>query len=246
MTPLSALYYAIAAEEAGLPDGVVNVVPGRGSEAGSRSRAPECAHVTFTGSTDVGRASSAAAEAVADVTLELGGEGPAVVFPDADLDAAARGVQYGIFMNAGQMCWAGRACRPRGGGRRPRRADRRARRVDPARLRHRRRRPDGTSRQRGPATGDSRCWDRDATQTRSKVAAGGGVLGDPDGGRLRRARPSLLTNRGHRGGHCGVPTHRLASQKPSEPLAPFGRSTPCLDERPDSRSHRHDDWTTGW
>jgi len=108
VTPLSALYYAKAAEEAGLPDGVVNVVPGSGSEAGSALASHEDVdHVTFTGSTGVGKAiQQDAAEAVADVTLELGGKGPAVVYPDADLDAAARGIQYGIFMNAGQMCWA--------------------------------------------------------------------------------------------------------------------------------------------
>jgi aldehyde dehydrogenase (NAD+) len=107
-TPLSALYYAKAAEEAGLPDGVVNVVPGTGSEAGSAlSGHDDIDHVTFTGSTGVGKLiQENAADAVADVDLELGGKGPAVVFPDADLDAASRGIQYGIFMNAGQMCWA--------------------------------------------------------------------------------------------------------------------------------------------
>ncbi|RLM44161.1 aldehyde dehydrogenase [Haloarcula sp. Atlit-47R] len=108
MTPLSALYYAKAAEKAGLPDGVVNVVPGKGSEAGDALTGHEGVdHVTFTGSTGVGKTvQRTAADAVADVTLELGGKGPAVVFPDADLDTAARGIQYGIFMNAGQMCWA--------------------------------------------------------------------------------------------------------------------------------------------
>ena len=108
VTPLSALYYAKAAEQAGLPDGVVNVVPGSGSGAGSALASHEDVdHVTFTGSTGVGKSiQKDAADAVADATLELGGKGPAVVFPDADLDAASRGVQYGIFMNAGQMCWA--------------------------------------------------------------------------------------------------------------------------------------------
>jgi aldehyde dehydrogenase (NAD+) len=108
MTPLSALYYAKAAEEAGLPDGVLNVIPGSGATAGSALAShDDVDHVTFTGSTGVGKTIQRdAADAVADVTLELGGKGPAVVFPDADLDAAARGVQYGIFMNAGQMCWA--------------------------------------------------------------------------------------------------------------------------------------------
>lgn len=108
-TPLSALYYAVAAEEAGLPDGVVNVVPGRGSVAGNRlAEHPDVAHVAFTGSTGVGKGvMERAAANVTGVTLELGGKGPNLVFPDADLDAAAAGCHYGIFMNAGQMCWAG-------------------------------------------------------------------------------------------------------------------------------------------
>ncbi|WP_049986051.1 aldehyde dehydrogenase family protein [Halobellus rufus] len=108
-TPLSALYYAKAAEAAGLPDGVLNVVPGRGSEAGSALVSnPTVDHVAFTGSTGVGKQiMSEAADSVTGVTLELGGKGPNVVFPDADLDAAAKGVHYGIFMNCGQMCWAG-------------------------------------------------------------------------------------------------------------------------------------------
>ena len=108
-TPLSALYYGKAAAAAGLPDGVVNVVPGRGSEAGSALAShPDVDHVAFTGSTGVGKGiMSAASENLTGVTLELGGKGPNVVFPDADLDAAAKGVHYGIFMNCGQMCWAG-------------------------------------------------------------------------------------------------------------------------------------------
>ncbi|MFC7225018.1 aldehyde dehydrogenase family protein [Halalkalicoccus sp. GCM10025322] len=108
-TPLSALYYGVAAEEAGLPNGVLNVVPGRGSVAGNRlAEHPRVAHVAFTGSTDVGKGvMERASQNVTGVTLELGGKGPNVVFPDADLDDAAGGVHYGIFMNAGQMCWAG-------------------------------------------------------------------------------------------------------------------------------------------
>ena len=88
---------------------MVNVVPGRGSEAGSAlAEHPDVDHVAFTGSTDVGKGiAHAAADSVTGVTLELGGKGPNVVFPDADLAAAAKGVHYGIFMNCGQMCWAG-------------------------------------------------------------------------------------------------------------------------------------------
>jgi len=108
-TPLSALYYAVAAEEAGFPDGVLNVVPGRGSVAGNRlAEHPDVEHVAFTGSTGVGKGvMERASQNVTGVTLELGGKGPNVVFPDADLDDAAMGCHYGIFMNAGQMCWAG-------------------------------------------------------------------------------------------------------------------------------------------
>ncbi|SFS90892.1 aldehyde dehydrogenase family protein [Halostagnicola kamekurae] len=108
-TPLSALYYAVAAEEAGLPDGVLNVVPGRGSTAGNRLvEHPDVDHIAFTGSTGVGKGvMEQASQNVTGVTLELGGKGPNIVFPDADLEAAAAGCHYGIFMNAGQMCWAG-------------------------------------------------------------------------------------------------------------------------------------------
>ncbi|GAB7021281.1 aldehyde dehydrogenase family protein [Halostagnicola bangensis] len=108
-TPLSALYFAVAAEEAGLPDGVLNVVPGRGSTAGNRlAEHPDVDHIAFTGSTGVGKGvMERASQNVTGVTLELGGKGPNIVFPDADLEAAAAGCHYGIFMNAGQMCWAG-------------------------------------------------------------------------------------------------------------------------------------------
>jgi aldehyde dehydrogenase (NAD+) len=108
-TPLSAFAFAEAAEEVGLPDGVLNVVPGDGPVAGDElATNPGVDHLTFTGSVDVGKQVGAAAVGrVADCTLELGGKGPQLVFPDADPEAAAQGVQYGIFMNCGQMCWAG-------------------------------------------------------------------------------------------------------------------------------------------
>lgn len=108
-TPLSALYYGKAAEEADLPAGVVNVVPGSGSVAGNALAGhPDIEHVAFTGSTGIGKGiMENAADNVTGVTLELGGKGPNIVFPDADLDEAAKGCHYGIFMNAGQMCWAG-------------------------------------------------------------------------------------------------------------------------------------------
>ena len=109
VTPLSALYYGKAAEAAGLPDGVLNVIPGPGSSAGDALASHEdVEHVAFTGSTEIGKhVMESASEHVTGVTLELGGKGPHLVFPDADLEATAKGVRNGIFMNCGQMCWAG-------------------------------------------------------------------------------------------------------------------------------------------
>lgn len=108
-TPLSALYYAKAAEEIGLPPGVLNVVPGEGEVAGDALAGdPRIDHLTFTGSKEVGtQVAAKTAEHVVDCTLELGGKGPQIVLADADLSAAATGIQYGIFMSCGQQCWAG-------------------------------------------------------------------------------------------------------------------------------------------
>jgi aldehyde dehydrogenase (NAD+) len=109
LTPLTALKFARLAKDAGVPDGILNVVTGPGAEVGEALvRDARCASVTFTGSGDVGRriAELAAARFI-PTTLELGGKSPVVVFPDADLDRAAKGVAIGIFSNAGQMCWAG-------------------------------------------------------------------------------------------------------------------------------------------
>ncbi len=109
LTPLTALKFARLAKDAGVPDGILNVVTGPGAEVGEALvRDPRCASVTFTGSGDVGRriAELAAARFI-PTTLELGGKSPVVVLPDADLDRAAKGIATGIFSNAGQMCWAG-------------------------------------------------------------------------------------------------------------------------------------------
>lgn len=108
LTPLSAVAFARLAKEAGVPDGILNVVAGSGAEVGEAllddSR---CRSVTFTGSSEVGaRIGERAGRRMLPVTLELGGKGPVVVFPDADLERASRGIGYGIFQNAGQMCWA--------------------------------------------------------------------------------------------------------------------------------------------
>ncbi len=109
LTPLTALRFAHLAKEAGVPDGILNVVVGSGAEVGEALLGdPRCASVSFTGSGDVGRRiAELAAQRLVPATLELGGKSPVIVFADADLERAARGVAFGIFGNAGQMCWAG-------------------------------------------------------------------------------------------------------------------------------------------
>jgi betaine-aldehyde dehydrogenase len=108
LTPLTALRLAELALEAGLPDGVMNVVVGTGPEAGWRLvEHPSVRKIGFTGSTAVGRRIMAGcAEQVKRVTLELGGKSANVVFADADLDAAAAAAPYAVFDNSGQDCCA--------------------------------------------------------------------------------------------------------------------------------------------
>ena len=109
LTPLTALRFARLAKEAGVPDGILNVVVGDGREVGEALITdPRCASVSFTGSSDVGRRiAELAAPRVIPTVLELGGKSPVIVFPDADLERAARAIATGIFQNSGQMCWAG-------------------------------------------------------------------------------------------------------------------------------------------
>ena len=108
-TPLSALLLGELLLEAGLPEGVVNIVPGFGPSAGAALAAhPNVDKVTFTGSTEVGReVIKASAGNLKRVTLELGGKSPNIVFADADLEAAAKGMFMGVFYNQGQCCSAG-------------------------------------------------------------------------------------------------------------------------------------------
>jgi len=108
LTPLSALRLAELALEAGIPEGVLNVVPGKGSVVGERLvEHPDVAKIGFTGSTEVGKAvMRGAAGTVKRVTLELGGKSANVIFADADLEAAAAGAPYAVFGNAGQDCCA--------------------------------------------------------------------------------------------------------------------------------------------
>jgi betaine-aldehyde dehydrogenase len=108
LTPLTALRFADLCLEAGLPEGVVNVVVGPGSVCGRRLvEHPDVAKIAFTGSTEVGRTIAAGAAAtIKRVTLELGGKSPNIVFADADLQAAAAAAPAAVFGNAGQDCCA--------------------------------------------------------------------------------------------------------------------------------------------
>ena len=108
LTPLTALRFGEIAAQAGIPDGVVNVVVGPGSVCGRRLvEHPDVAKIAFTGSTEVGRSIAAgAATTIKRVTLELGGKSPNLVFGDADLEAAAAAAPMAAFGNAGQDCCA--------------------------------------------------------------------------------------------------------------------------------------------
>ena len=109
-TPLSALLLAELLQEAELPDGVLNILPGRGEDAGARLAAhPDVDKIAFTGSTEVGKliARASADSNLKRVSLELGGKSPNIVFADADLSRAVSGAFFGIFFNQGQVCSAG-------------------------------------------------------------------------------------------------------------------------------------------
>jgi acyl-CoA reductase-like NAD-dependent aldehyde dehydrogenase len=108
LTPLSALRLGELALEAGIPEGVVNVLVGKGSVVGQRLiEHPDVAKIGFTGSTEVGRlVMQGAAGTIKRVTLELGGKSANVVFADADLERAAASAPYAVFDNAGQDCCA--------------------------------------------------------------------------------------------------------------------------------------------
>src|SRR5689334_9136578 len=108
LTPLTAIRLGELAREAGIPDGVLQVLPGKGSVVGWRFVThPAVRKVCFTGSTEVGkRIMAGCAEQVKRVTLELGGKSANIVFADADLARAAAAAPYGVFDNAGQDCCA--------------------------------------------------------------------------------------------------------------------------------------------
>jgi aldehyde dehydrogenase (NAD+)/betaine-aldehyde dehydrogenase len=107
--PLSVIQLGLLALEAGLPPGVLNIVPGLGSEAGAALAAhPGIDHLSFTGSVPIGAQVAAAAAAnVVPTALELGGKSPNIVFGDADLDRATPVIVKSVIQNAGQTCSAG-------------------------------------------------------------------------------------------------------------------------------------------
>jgi acyl-CoA reductase-like NAD-dependent aldehyde dehydrogenase len=111
-TPLTALELAAVAQEAGLPKGVLNVVPGTGTVAGEALVAdPRVDRIAFTGSTAVGRRIMQLASAtLTPVGLELGGKGPTILLEDADLEIAIPGALWAVYLHGGQMCEAGTRC----------------------------------------------------------------------------------------------------------------------------------------
>ncbi|MEU9700854.1 aldehyde dehydrogenase family protein [Streptomyces sp. NPDC047981] len=107
-TPLSALFFADICRQAGLPKGVVNILPGYGETGAALVEHPDVNKVAFTGSTAVGKAiARSIAGTDKKVTLELGGKGANILFDDAPIDQAVEGIVNGIFFNQGQVCCAG-------------------------------------------------------------------------------------------------------------------------------------------
>jgi aldehyde dehydrogenase (NAD+) len=107
-TPLSALFFADICRQAGLPKGVVNILPGYGDTGAALVAHPDVNKVAFTGSTAVGKAiARTVAGTRKKLTLELGGKGANIVFDDAPIDQAVEGIVNGIFFNQGQVCCAG-------------------------------------------------------------------------------------------------------------------------------------------
>ncbi|MGW2825433.1 aldehyde dehydrogenase family protein [Streptomyces sp. NPDC001443] len=107
-TPLSALFFADICRQAGLPKGVVNILPGYGDAGAALVAHPDVDKVAFTGSTAVGKEiARTVAGSRKKLTLELGGKGANIVFDDAPIDQAVEGIVNGIFFNQGQVCCAG-------------------------------------------------------------------------------------------------------------------------------------------
>jgi acyl-CoA reductase-like NAD-dependent aldehyde dehydrogenase len=109
LTPTTTLELARVAQEAGVPNGIVNVITGPGSTIGQHmAEHPKIDKIAFTGSTEVGRSvMKAAASNIKKISLELGGKSPNIVFADADIDQAVGGAYFAIYLNTGQVCQAG-------------------------------------------------------------------------------------------------------------------------------------------
>ncbi|MFM9966321.1 MAG: aldehyde dehydrogenase family protein [Planctomycetaceae bacterium] len=107
-TPLTCLRLAELAQEAGIPDGVINVIPGFGATGAAMVKHPGIDKIAFTGHFETAQKIMVdAAATLKRLTFELGGKSPNVVFADADLDAAVAGAEFGLFFNQGQCCCAG-------------------------------------------------------------------------------------------------------------------------------------------
>ena len=107
-TPLTAIAFAELCQEAGLPEGVVNIVTGDGRTGAFIVEHPDIDKIAFTGSTEVGRLiRQVTAGTGKKLSLELGGKSPFIVFDDADLDSAVEGIVDAIWLNQGQVCCAG-------------------------------------------------------------------------------------------------------------------------------------------
>ena len=109
LTPGTTLELGRIIQEAGAPNGVMNVITGPGSRIGQHlAEHPKVDKIAFTGSTEVGKSvMRAAASNVKKISLELGGKSPNIIFPDANIDAAVAGAFFGIYLNTGQVCQAG-------------------------------------------------------------------------------------------------------------------------------------------
>ena len=107
-TPLTALELAMDAAEVGFPSGVLNVLTGGGQTVGEvLVSSPKVNMVSFTGSTETGQRIVSSSAGIKKFTLELGGKSPNIVFEDADLEKAVKGVMFGIYLNSGQLCESG-------------------------------------------------------------------------------------------------------------------------------------------
>jgi aldehyde dehydrogenase (NAD+) len=107
-TPLTCLRMARLAQKAGIPDGVINIVPGFGATGAAVVKHPGIDKIAFTGSGETAQIIMRdAAPTLKRITFELGGKSPNIVFPDADLDAAIAGAHFGLYFNQGQCCCAG-------------------------------------------------------------------------------------------------------------------------------------------